>query len=69
MLRIETAGPELGLAWQLKLGRDQLIQLCRVRDSETEAQAESQAPTLLSRGVSPRELRLMMETLQKPRGG
>lgn len=68
MLRLETAGPKLRLAWQLRLGRDRLIQPSGVRHSETEAQAESQAPKLLSRGASPREPRLTMETLQKPRG-
>ena len=66
MLRIETAGPELRLAGQLRLGKDWLIQASGVRDSETEAQADSQAPMLLSRGASPRKQRLMVET-QKPR--
>lgn len=44
LLRIETAGPELRLAGQLRLGKDWLIQASGVRDGETEAQADSQHP-------------------------
>ena len=62
MLRIKTAGHKLRLAWQLRLGRAQLIQPLRVRNSETEAQAKSQAPKLPG-GASLKEESLIMETL------